>query len=113
MIDSLANATGKGQRKVLQEFFFATTRKLGVQPVDARRLILECLDAEMVPTTPELVVGAIDLSIVTGLSLWDSLILQTAVVGRCEILYTEDLGHGQRINGVRIVNPFKSGDTGR
>jgi predicted nucleic acid-binding protein len=25
---------------------------------------------------------------------------------RCEQLYTEDLQHGERINGLEIVNPF-------
>jgi len=41
-----------------------------------------------------------------GFSLWDGLILAAAIEARCSILLTEDLQHGQVVEGVRIVNPF-------
>ena len=37
---------------------------------------------------------------------YDSLIVASAVEAGCNRLYTEDLQHGQRIEGVTIVNPF-------
>lgn len=40
-------------------------------------------------------------------SWYDSLIVAAALEARCEVLYTEDLQHGQRIEGLRIVNPFR------
>ena len=42
-----------------------------------------------------------------SLSYWDAALLSAAVKGRCEILLTEDLNHGQTIAGVKIVNPFR------
>jgi predicted nucleic acid-binding protein len=41
-------------------------------------------------------------------SYWDCLILASAVEMNCAVLYSEDMQHGQVIDGVtRIVNPFE------
>ena len=40
------------------------------------------------------------------LSWYDCLIVAAALEARCEILYTEDLQHGQRFGELRVVNPF-------
>jgi predicted nucleic acid-binding protein len=43
-----------------------------------------------------------------GFSIWDSLIVATALKGRCTVLYSEDLQHEQLIeNRVLVLNPFK------
>lgn len=36
----------------------------------------------------------------------DSFILAAAKVAECSILYSEDMQHGQLIEGIKIVNPF-------
>ena len=41
-----------------------------------------------------------------GFSIWDGLIIASALESGCATLYTEDLQHGQVVDGVRIVNPF-------
>jgi predicted nucleic acid-binding protein len=43
------------------------------------------------------------------ISWYDSLIVAAASEASCSVLYTEDLQHGAKINGVRIENPFRSG----
>jgi len=43
------------------------------------------------------------------LSYWDSLIVAAAQHQGCEILLTEDLQHDQRIDKLRILNPFLVG----
>ncbi len=40
------------------------------------------------------------------LSYWDGAILAAAQASGCDILYTEDLTHGQDYSGVVVVNPF-------
>ena len=41
-------------------------------------------------------------------SLWDSLIIASALENNCSILYTEDMQHKQNIeNSLTIINPFK------
>jgi predicted nucleic acid-binding protein len=40
------------------------------------------------------------------LSFWDALIVRAAAEARCDVLLSEDLNHGQVIDGVRIEDPF-------
>lgn len=40
------------------------------------------------------------------LSFWDALIIEAALKGGADRLLTEDLQHGQVIEGLRIENPF-------
>src|SRR6478735_7588260 len=39
-------------------------------------------------------------------SHWDSLILASARETDCAVVYSEDLGHGQEYDGVKVINPF-------
>jgi predicted nucleic acid-binding protein len=38
---------------------------------------------------------------------WDALIVESSLRAKAEVLYTEDLQHGQVIDGLRIENPFR------
>jgi predicted nucleic acid-binding protein len=49
-----------------------------------------------------------DLSEVRRISFWDALIVVAASRSGARRLYTEDLQHGQVIEGVEIVNPFRA-----
>ncbi len=42
-----------------------------------------------------------------GFSPWDCQILAAALESGCSTLYTEDLQHGQRVDGLTVVDPFK------
>jgi predicted nucleic acid-binding protein len=54
------------------------------------------------------VLAAIDLHRLHQLSFWDALIVRSAIKSGCRRIYTEDLQHGRRYDGVEIVNPFSS-----
>lgn len=92
--------------QVLQEFYVAATRKLGIEPLRAKRLVEMLTRFEVVSIQPDQVRSAIDLSILNQFSLWDSLVLVAASSANCAALVSEDLSQGQLVNGVRIVNPF-------
>jgi predicted nucleic acid-binding protein len=49
---------------------------------------------------------ALEVSKRYGYSIWDSLIIAGAAEAHCSKLMTEDLQHGQIVEGVQIVNPF-------
>ena len=49
---------------------------------------------------------ALGLSKRYGFSIWDSLVVAAAAEVHCTKLLTEDLQHGQVIDGIRIENPF-------
>ncbi|MHB0981733.1 MAG: PIN domain-containing protein, partial [Thermoleophilia bacterium] len=56
--------------------------------------------------TPDVVLGAARLHRSDSVSFWDALIVQAALSGGADILYSEDLQHGRRFGGLRIENPF-------
>jgi len=92
--------------QVLQEYFSAVTRKLGVSAEIAQRKIelLGCLDISSI--SHEDIIRAIELHRLHKFSFWDSLIIRMAQKTACTILYSEDMQHEQKIGDVRIVNPF-------
>lgn len=95
--------------QVLGEFYVVSTRRLRRPiPVDlAQRMVDRFSRLRIVPIEGELVKSAIRISQRTQLAYWDSLIVAAAAAARrCERLLTEDLNHGQVIEGVRIENPF-------
>lgn len=44
----------------------------------------------------------------TGFSFYDALIVAAAAIGRCRVLWSEDLQHGRVVRGVEIRNPFRT-----
>lgn len=60
----------------------------------------------VVATDRRLVLDALDTAAESQLSLWDAIIVEAAIRGGCDELYTEDLNAGQAIKGVTVVNPF-------
>lgn len=57
--------------------------------------------------TPALVLAALDLKSRYGFAYWDAAILAAALAQGCGLLYSEDLSHGQIVEGLRIVDPFR------
>ena len=92
--------------QLLQEFYVASTTKLGVEPLLAKNIMRSFENMEIVQITPYLIGEAVDTSILNVISFWDSLIVVAAESARCELLYSEDLNSGQIIRGVMIENPF-------
>jgi predicted nucleic acid-binding protein len=53
------------------------------------------------------VIEAIKINARYGYSYWDSLLVSTALLNNCGILYSEDMQHNQLIEGkLRIINPL-------
>lgn len=92
--------------QVLQEFFVVATRRLGVSAEVARRKVELLSTIDVVRIEILHVLGAIDLTRLHSLSFWDALIIRCASTVGCTRLLSEDLQHGQVIDGVRIENPF-------
>ena len=108
----LAAAGGSGRyaisSQVLQEFYVTVTRKLErpVSPADAAQAVAALTKLPVVLLDAGSVLAAIQRSQARQVSLWDALIVQAAVEGGCARVLTEDLQHGQLIDGLQIENPF-------
>ena len=56
--------------------------------------------------TPELYRSGLQVQARYGFSFYDSLIVAAALEAGCATLYSEDMQHGQQIQGLTIRNPF-------
>jgi predicted nucleic acid-binding protein len=108
VIAALAQSgTGVISTQVLQKFYVTVTRKLGVAPLAAKRVLQTFKIFEIVQTSPDLIERAIDCSVLNTISFWDALIVAAAASSGCAIVYSEDLNPGQTIQGVRVENPMR------
>lgn len=95
--------------QVLQELY-VTLRKARnpLAAAEARQVLTDYLRWEVVVNNGDSVLEAVDLEARYRLSFWDALIVQAASTSGAQILYSEDLSHGQAYGTVRVVNPFAS-----
>ena len=108
VIAALAQSgTGVISTQVLQEFYVTVTRKLGVAPLAAKRVLQTFKMFEIVQASPALMEDAIDCSILNTMSFWNALIVAAAASSGCVIVYSENLNPDQTIQGVRIENPLR------
>jgi predicted nucleic acid-binding protein len=103
--------TGEGivSYQVVQEFFNVAFRRFA-QPMSVAEaeqyLITVFRPLLAIHSSPAIYVEALRIAGKHRFAWYDSLILAAALEGQCETLYTEDFQHGQKIEGVRIENPF-------
>jgi predicted nucleic acid-binding protein len=95
--------------QVIQEFFnFALIKTSSrMRHEDAQRYLLTVFrPLQIIPSSFEVISNAIRIQERYRLSWYDSLIVSAAQHGGCEVLYSEDLQHGQVFDRVRVQNPF-------
>jgi len=92
--------------QVLQEYFAAATRKLGVAPETAQQKVQLLARGRVIRIVEDDVIAAIELHRLNRISFWDALIVHAARLAGADLLYTEDLQHGSILAGVRVDNPF-------
>jgi len=95
--------------QVIQECVNTAIRKAEVRLTeDEMRRYMEDVLAPLYRIQPSIRLygKSLDIHARYRFGFYDSLIVASAVEAGCNRLYTEDLQHGQRIEGVTIVNPF-------
>ena len=92
--------------QVMQEYFSAATRKLGVTAETAQRKVELMARGRVVQFTGRDVISAIELHRLNRLSFWDAMIVHAARIANVSVLYSEDMQHGAILGGVRVENPF-------
>ena len=86
--------------QVLNEFCNVCIRKLNLQVSAVKKAIEEiCVACEVLPVDESTVLSALDVQEKYKYSYYDSLIIASALGSGCEYLLTEDLSHGQTIEG--------------
>jgi predicted nucleic acid-binding protein len=98
--------TGVVSLQVLQEFFVTVTKKLKLDVGIARYKVEFHSRFDVAEPAVNDLLAAIDMHRFHGFSFWDALVLRMAKQAGCRVLLSEDMQHGQEIDGVKIVNPF-------
>lgn len=96
--------------QVLQEFYVQATRPTRSDrlPHDiAAGLIVTWTRFRVHPITLQILAAALQIKVAHGFSYWDSAIIAAARALGCAELYTEDMAHGRRVEGVTIIDPFQ------
>jgi len=109
ILQAIQTRRGIVSYQVVQEFFNVALRRF-VQPmtsVDAEQYLSTTFRPLLAVHSSHALYGeALRLSARFKLSWYDSLIVASAIEGECDVLYSEDLQHGQQFGSLQLANPF-------
>jgi predicted nucleic acid-binding protein len=106
----LDDDSGSLSIQVLQEFYVQATRASRADAVPhelAAGLIEAWSRFRIQDMTLPVLKTALRIRRAYGFSFWDSAIVAAALALGCDRVYTEDLTHGQVIDGLAIIDPFR------
>ena len=94
--------------QVLQEFYVTLTRKVSstLIKLETRKLVQKYSHWHLVLNDPSIIIQASEIEESNNISFWDALIVSAAYSQNVPTILTEDLNHGQIIEGIFIKNPF-------
>jgi predicted nucleic acid-binding protein len=95
--------------QVLNEFVNVARKKLEFdwKQIEEALKAIHALAGAIHPIDFESHSTAVVLARRYGFSFYDALIVASARIAQCEVLYSEDMQHGQTIGGLTIRNPFR------
>jgi predicted nucleic acid-binding protein len=96
--------------QVLQEFYVQATRSGRGDAIPhelAAGLIESWTRFRVQEMNLEVLRTALTIRQTHRFSFWDSAIVAAALALGCDLLYTEDLTHGQVIRGLAVIDPFR------
>jgi len=94
--------------QVVQEFYVNATGKLAKSlPRPETLRFIEWLERfPIICPNMEIFHQAVDLRDRYQISYWDASIIAAAKTLGARIIYSEDLAHGQKYAGIKVINPF-------
>jgi predicted nucleic acid-binding protein len=109
-ISLLDEDSGALSVQVFQEFYVQSTRSSRADAIPhdwAVGLIESWCRFRVQDMTLPVLNSALRIRKAFGFSYWDSAIVAAARALNCDRVYTEDLSHGQVVEGLAIVDPFR------
>lgn len=100
---------GRLSTQILHEYYVTVTAKLdpGLPTDEAREDVIALRSWNPLEPDAEILEDAWAVEDRYGFSFWDALVVAAARRLDCRILLTEDLQHGQDLDGLRIMSPFE------
>lgn len=104
-----ASRLGRTSFQVLNQYYVTVTQKLAhaLPPQEARDDVRDLLTWRPVSQDANVLTDAWHVQDRLGFTWWDSLVVAAARACNAEVLLTEDLQHGQVIDGLRVLSPFE------
>jgi predicted nucleic acid-binding protein len=94
--------------QIINEVSNNMLKKLNFSNQEIQKFIVNCYNKyEVVNLSKNILINSAKLRDNHKLSYYDSLILSTAIYSDCDVLYSEDMQHNQKIENLTIINPFK------
>jgi len=109
-ISLLDEDSGALSIQVLQEFYVQATRSSRADAIPhefAAGLIGAWCRFRIQDMTLPVLNSALQIRKARGFSYWDSAIIAAARTLGCDRIYTEDLNHGEVVEGLAIIDPFR------
>jgi predicted nucleic acid-binding protein len=111
--DLIAQALSSGQGvvsyQVVQEFCYVASKNQRLSLPRERilayvKLVLQPMN--LIAPSAELLEAALLIRSKNGFSFHDSLVIAAAQAAQCQVLYSEDMQHGQLLGSLKVINPF-------
>src|SRR5439155_25037887 len=99
---------GRLSFQVLQEFYAKVLQRWPIARNDARAEVRDLMAWDPVAVDAGVLELGWKIQDRYHLSFWDALIVAAAKSAGCRYLLTEDLQHGQQLDGVTVLSPFLS-----
>lgn len=100
------STTGVLSTQVLQEYCNVALKRLRL-PAQHIRAQLDLYEQfEVVQVTPAVIRAGLDLHQTRSVVFYDALIMASAQLAGCSVLFSEDMNAGETMAGVLIINPF-------
>lgn len=100
------NNEGVLSTQVLQEYCNVALKKLKLSAQHIRAQLDLYEQFEVVQVTPAVIRAGLDLHQTRSVAFSDALIIASAHIAGCNVLFSEDLNAGEIMAGVKIINPF-------
>jgi predicted nucleic acid-binding protein len=109
-ISLLEDDSGAVSIQVLQEFYVQATRASRADAI-SHELAVGLVEAwsrfRIQDMTLAVLYSALQIRKTYRFSFWDCAIISAARALGCDRVYTEDLSHGQVVDGLTIIDPFR------
>ncbi len=108
LIESLPAEAIVLSAQVVNEFYFTVTRKLRrpLLAAQAEEAVRGLSGFRILPLDYKLSVAAMELVRKHQFSIWDALVLESALDGKCRTLFSEDFQDGRKYGALTVTNPF-------
>ena len=108
LIESLPAESIVLSAQVVNEFYFTVTRKLRrpMPAAGAEEAVRGLSGFRILPLDHRLSLAAMEIVRKHQLSIWDALIVQSAIDGKCRTLFSEDFHNHRKYGALKVVNPF-------